>query len=90
MPLQSEEVLRQLVEATREAKATIVELHSARAAALDVIKAQKRAVVDAITAAVEEHVGALRDEAKTKMVAGADEIILALERDWRAALHLDA
>lgn len=89
MPLTSEEVLKALVEATTEAKATIRGLHEARAATRDVVKAQHKAIRDAIEEFVSKAVSEMEGEARKRMREAADEMILTVERDFRAALRLD-
>lgn len=89
MPLQSEEVLARLVEATGEAKSTIRELHEARAAAIDVIKRHRKEIADAVVAEVDRAVAELSGDARAALVAGVEQTIQAITTDWRAALGLD-
>lgn len=63
MPVTTAEQLEQLVAATNEAKATIRELHEARSAARDVLKDQRKVIVDSIERAVAEVHDSIRQQA---------------------------
>lgn len=89
MPVTAEETLAKLVEAADEAKATIRELHEARAAALDVVKSQRAQVHAAIEQLVKEAVGTLGREAEERMKASVERVIRELAADWREKLGLD-
>lgn len=90
MPLTSEAVLKQLVEATAEAKLTVSNLHAARATAMDVIKSQKAAIADSIAKEVQRVVEDLSEDARDRMRWAVDQVIEKMAEDLRAALKLDA
>lgn len=75
MPIEPEKILKQLVAATEEAKATIRELHEARATALDVDKKQRERITQLIVEEVTKQVGALADEAREELHAGVSKIV---------------
>lgn len=89
MPLAPEDVLKDLVAATEQAKTTIREAHEARAALLDVVKENRQKILTAIVSEVQEQVRELADEASSDLRTRAGGVIARLEADWRAKLGLD-
>lgn len=67
MPVQPEEVLKELTAAVNEAKRTKRELHEARAAFMQEWKNEKEAVIKAVTDAVDEAVEGLRADSRVRM-----------------------
>jgi hypothetical protein len=88
MPVAPEETIRKLTEAITEAKATIRELHEARAAALDVMKQHRKVIHDEIQQGIAGVMGDLRDETVKHMQSAAKTIIARIEQDWREKLGL--
>lgn len=89
MPLTADETLKKLVEAIEEGKATTRDLHAARATAMDVLKKQRREIAEGITNEVNRAVQEIRTETRDLMVSRVEEIMGAIERDWRTKLGLD-
>lgn len=88
MPLTSEDVLNKLVEATAEAKETTKKLHEARAAAMDVIKNQRKHVEATLTDAVNVAVERITNEMRALMRLKAEGVIDEFARDLRAKMAL--
>lgn len=86
MPIEPEKILKQLVDATVEAKQTIRELHEARATALDVDKKHRERITQLIVEEVTKQVGALADEAREELHAGVSKIIGDLAGDLKRRL----
>jgi hypothetical protein len=83
-----DEVLKNLLEATDEARKTIADLHTARRDLLEVQKRQERRITDLLIAEVDNAVKALRTEARDEMRSSAKAIIDKLAADWRERLGL--
>jgi hypothetical protein len=78
-----EDVLKRLVEATHEAKATVRELHEARKTLLETEKAQRRRVDDMIANLVGQAVKVLGDEIRNDMLQSGRKVIDGIAADWR-------
>lgn len=89
MVLETDQVLKKLIDATEEAKATTRDLHAARATALDVLKKQRKEIAEGIKTAVDEAVAELGAEARERLVTSVEGVIAGIERDWRQALGLE-
>lgn len=81
--------LDELVAATREAQATIRELHAAQQAARDVLKRERTTIAKAIAEEVERQIGALSDETRAAMLTAVDDVITRMATDFRTRLGLD-
>lgn len=86
MPRPPEDVLKDLVAATDEAKATIRELHSARATALDVDKKHRERITQLIVEEVTKQVEQLAVDAHEELRAGVAKIIGDLTSDLQRKL----
>lgn len=90
MPLTAEDVLKKLTEATEEARATIKELHQERAAALDVIKQNKKRIATAIEMEVKSAIGEISEKASAELHERLESAVGSLFKDVRARLFTSA
>lgn len=89
MPLQPERILKDLSEATEEAKKTIQELHQARKEILDIQKKERNRISSLLVEEIESQVGTLKESAYKEMIEKANGILERLEEDWRNKLGLN-
>jgi hypothetical protein len=89
MPLTAEDVLAKLNKAIDEGRQMTRELHSARAAALDVVKKHRAGIIEAINLAVKEQVGAISAQTREEMRTRAADLVEGIARDLRNRLGLE-
>lgn len=89
MPIQPDKILKDIAEATDEAKKTIQELHQARKELIDVQKKERNRISNLLVDEISTQVGKLSEEAYKEMIEKANEILERLEKDWREKLGLD-
>lgn len=88
MPVQPDEVLKALIEATAEAKQATRELHEAQKTAKTVVKEQKERIAMAIKQEVSEQIEAVGDDVRSDMKAFIDMTVEEIRTDWRIKLGL--
>lgn len=88
-PTTPEDVLKRLVAATDEAKATIRELHEIRQDLIEIRKRGEQRIIDGINQAITTSVNMLRDEAREEMREAVSAVIGRLGSAWREKLGLD-
>lgn len=84
-----EELLRKLVEATHEAKTATQEAHVIHRDLRKLVKDSLRDIRQEIETEVTRQVLLLQEAAATAMQAGADDMLLRIDADWRKKLGLD-
>lgn len=89
MPLQPEKVLKELADATEEAKKTLQEVHQARKELLEVQKKERNRISSLLVDEISAQVGSLKESAYKEMIEKANDILERLEEDWRKKLGLN-
>ncbi len=83
-----EVLLRKLVEAAHDARAATQEAHVARRDLLVAVKNAQRDIRQQIEAEVKHQVGEIQTDVSNRMRDGANDILVQLDKDWRARLGL--